>query len=465
MTEYGYSLVYTDQNFLAENGYGKVAHIPAIFDGRPGYAIHPSEYLIDRGLGLWEPRTRGARPAPKLPSRKSVKNYGDWLVNALEWADVRGIDLMTVEYSTLIRQYQEEMLKGLWSADGEGLSATTVNLRLGAVVDYLMWCADKGYRKPFVVPTTTKTYVVGSHRNSRSHETKTTESRAGKVKVNKRALVFPKDDDIQSWLKNVYAAPLLGKTQGLMAEHVLNTAIRREELASWRVDTLPLDTEQWVIVNPYQPEEAQRVLVTVKYGVKGTELYIDEHGDKVGPEDRLHVPLWLALKIDTYRKTEREKALRQLTKGVRDRQVFRRLIDQSVHLYLNPKTGKRYTGDQIYRFWTTAKGPDHWSPHLGRDYWACKTLLKRMEAHGYLVGEALKRISENPNLVLDQSLIYALQDTAMTTLQMEIKPQLRHVSVDTTQGYVEWLFNQLHIPLSLTKQWTMEDNDGLGDEA
>lgn len=461
MPDYGFKVSFANHLFLEEAGFGKVAHFPFIFDGEPGYARLPNQFLIDRGLGFWNPKWRGAKRNPLPPTRQSMKNFAYRLANALEWAELRGVDLMTADYiSVLINRYQQEMLKGIWSARNTPLSSETVNLRVDIALEYQMWAADKGLREPFLVPTITRTYVAGSHSNSKSHEAKSVESRKGKVKVNKRTLAFPSDEQIKAWRMRISEKHITGKTEGLIADLVLNTAIRREEASCWRVDTLPLDPNAWKIVNPDQPEEFQSVIVTVKYGAKGKEYAVDEHGDKLGPEGAIHVPMWLARRIDSYRTNDRLLALKPALRQGKTVEAQRHILNQTVHLFINPKTGKRYTGDQIYRFWTEVDGPDHWSPHLGRDWWACTYLWKRMKQHAELIQQVLKV----PNLPNDHPMLLALRDTAQTVIQLEIRPQLRHASAATTEIYLLWLFNQMRVPLNQTRRWADMDEEESTEE-
>lgn len=451
--QYGFKVVLPDPHLLTYAGFEKVAHVPAIFDSTPGYARLPSQFLIDRALGVWDPRWRGARPNPQPPSRVSMKNFAYWLCNSLEWSEIRGVDLITADYTTiLIGRYQQEMLKGIWSFRGEPLSAETVNARVQTTLEYQMWCADKKHREAFLIPMVTRTYQAGSHRSSKFHESKTVESRKGKVKVNKRTLSFPRDEEIKAWHHRIYEKPVVGTTEGLMVDHVLNTAIRREECACWRVDTLPLNPDDWKVINPSQPEEVQQVLVKIQFGTKGTEFYVDKYDDKVGPQGNILVPLWLAKQIHKYRNNDRLLALKLATKGVRDPTKAKHILDQSVHLYINPKTGRRYSGAQIYEFWTKEEGPIHWSPHLGRDWWACQYLWQKMQEHTTLI----KQVSGIAIPNAEHPLVRALRDTIQTVIQLEIQPQLRHVSSQTTEIYLQWLFNRLRVPLDLTRSWQEE---------
>lgn len=450
MIDYGFKVVIPDTIGLAKAGFGKVAHVPVIFDSNPGYARLPSRFLIDRAIGMWDPKWRGARPNPQPPSRISMRNFAYWLCNALEWAEVRGIDLISADYTlVLISRYQEEMLKGIWSSRGKPLAAETVNARVQIVLEYQLWASDKGHREPFLIPTVTRSYRIGRYDQSYSHETKKVESRKGKIKVNKRLLVFPRDEEIKIWRQRILEVADVGLTHVLMVDHILNTAIRREELASWRVDTLPLDPKHWKIINPSQPDEVQQVVIEIQFGTKGREYYIDEYGDKVGPKGIILMPISFARRIHSYRNNERLLALKKATKGVQNLAKVKFLLDQSVHLYLNPKTGRRYTGAQIYEFWTKVKGPEHWSPHLGRDWWACQYLLQKIQEHLSLI----KQIRDAKNLNIDHPMIRSLKDTIQTVIHLEIRPQLRHVSSVTTEIYLQWLFNQLRLPLNLSIKW------------
>jgi hypothetical protein len=451
---YGHKVVYADRSVLTEAGFAAVAHLPFIFDSQPGYARLPNQFLIDRGLGYWGPKKRGKERNPLPPSRISMRNFANALCNALEWAETRTVDLLMADYTdTLIRRYQEEMLIGIWSADKRSLAPETVNLRVQIALEYQMWAADKGLRKQFLIPKKISSYVADSHTSSKSHEAKTVESRKGKVKVNKRTLSFPSKDEIEAWRKRVYERSVVGETEGLIVDLILNTAIRREEAACWRVDTLPLDPRKWKIANPKEPEEQQNVLVTLTYGTKGTEYGIDEHDDKIGPKGTIHVPLWLARRIHEYRNKERAHALKPLLRQARSPSGQQRILNKTVHLFLHPATGKRYTGPQIYTFWTSVEGPEHWSPHMGRDWWACCYLEERMKKHAELIQQVLKI----PNISLEHPLALALRDTAQTVIQLEIRPQLRHARTATTENYLQWLFNKLRVPLSMTRRWVEPD--------
>lgn len=109
-----------------------------------------------------------------------------------------------------------------------------------------------------------------------------------------------------------------------------------------------------------------------------------------------------------------------------------RLRDDTVHLFINPRTGHRYTGGNIYDIWRSIERPKGWCPHLGRDFWACSLLWRRIEDQRKLLEHALKNN-------VDESVLAALQLNALAVIELEIQPQLRHISKETTMIYLQWL--------------------------
>lgn len=454
LCEFGWTVHRLRPEDLEPAGYAHLADVPFIRDGELKYATQPNRFLIDVALGVWSASSRDKASVP--PTGESLKSLAYWLVNALEWADTRSVDLMTCDYvRDLVGRYQEEMLNGIWSADGSPLKPATVNVRVGAALAYQQWGADKKLREPVSVPTVTTTYKAPSYRHSRSHETKTVQARQGKARVTPSSLAFPAAKQIEDWRKAIYAHPTRGETEGLLVDVILDTAIRREEAACWRVDTLPMQRIDWKIINPDQPPEHQNVMVSIKYGAKG-KGYGWDHGDKIGPEGEIKLPLPLAERIDAYRQKARPKALAVAVKAGKTLAQQKRIRDDSVHLFLNPETGSRYTGKQIYSLWKRGDGPPHWSPHLARHLWACKYLERSMKDHA----ELMAKILEMPGLTHSSPLLLALKDTAISVIQLQITPQLRHMNSSTTERYLEWWFARNSLPYQPREVWEDEDDEG-----
>lgn len=455
---YGYQTVYTDQALIAAAGYEKVAHIPCIFDSRPGYHRLGSQFLIDRGLGRWDPRKRGKQLSPIPPSAKSLKNYASRLCNFLEWCDARELDFLALEYSQdLIGRYQAEMLKGIWSRDNRPLSERTINVRVELAIDFITWAADKGLRDSLSIPKVSKISGPSELWSTFRHTDQQAGARLGKLRAGKRHIFLPSDEDIAAWHKRLSMRPVRGSTEALIAELILETAIRREEAACWRIDTLPLEPLDWPVVNPQADRKHQSILVDLRYGTKGKE-YGRDHGDKIGPSGTIRVPLLMAEKLHQYRQSDRAKALMVAIRDASTVQQQRRIRDDTVHLFINPLTGKRYTGDNIYEFWRSVAHPKSWSPHRARDYWACTLLWRRMEMQRKLYEKGIK--AEVAEVVLQ-----ALQNNALATIELEIQPQLRHAARETSMIYLQWLSDRLGINLNLHESWAASMDEEVGQEA
>jgi integrase len=434
---------YSDPEVTTRAGFGKVAHLPFIMDSRPGYYRLGSRYLIDRGLAEWDPVQRGNGPRSTPPTDQTMKNYADWLVNFLEWAEIRGIDLMTCGYTEHIHQrYQMEMLKGIWSRDGAPLSPTTVNVRVQQACDFLTWMADKGIRERFDIATEVVQVKTRKATSSTGHRMQDKVVRKGKVKLKKRKLRIPTDEKLGAWLDRVYKKH--GETMGLMCEMVLLSAMRREEVASLRVDTLPEHRADWHIDDAAKPKDQQRVLLTIRYGAKGRD-YGTDHGDKIGPARDLWIPLVFAERLDAYRKTKtgRTAALRRWVKAATNVAEQRRRIADAVHLFLNEETGERLTSNQLYHAWTSVELPyKGWSPHLGRDWWACTTLWR----------EVNKGVDDDTPHALE-----AMGSHAMMVIRLIIKPQLGHADENTTMIYLQWFMDMIGSGLSINYEASLPD--------
>lgn len=454
---FGYHTVYTAPDYLQKAGFGKVAMLPCIFDGRPSYHRLSSRFLIDRGLGIWTPKKSSFRKGVMPPSAKSLKNYADRLCNFLEWCDVRGIDPLVVEYvKDLIGGYQLEMLQGAWSSEGRPLGERTINARVNAAIDFLDWATDKNLRAPLSVPTVLRTYCPNDILPS-EYLTKTVQTRRGKLRESKRRLGFPNEVELSTWYESLLNRPHRGACDALIAELILETAIRREEAACWRLDTLPHNPDEWRILNPNASEKHQAVLVDLQFGTKGPDYGFD-HGDKIGPRGSIRLPLRLAWKLHCYRSEQRPKALAIAVATARTLFEQKKIHEQTVHLFLNPLTGKRYSGNNIYEMWRSVARPRGWSPHKARDYWACSLLWRRVKDRAELVRRALKSD-------VDEVVLQALKSNVLSVIQLEIQPQLRHKSTETTMIYLQWVVDRIGINLNLFERWAGEIGpENVGDQ-
>lgn len=449
MGTFPYRVVYTTKGFLEGKGFGRVTALPFIMDNRPGYHRVANQFLIDIGLGEWNVTTRGAEHASSVPpTKRTMHNYAHGLKNYLEYCHARGKDPLQADYKIdLIQSYQGEMSGGSWSRDNVGLKAKTVNARVDVACMFLQWAVDKGLRDRFHIPKVKRTVAVDRPHSSGARTTKTVEARRGKIRESKRRLGFPDEMEIGAWHSRVRKTCAV---EGLIAELILETAVRRAEAAAWRIDTLPLSRGEWKVVNQNAPIENQAVVVSLRYDTKGHD-YGEDHGDKIGPEDHILLPMPMALKLHEYRQKVRPKALTIALRKANNLSEAKALREDAVHLFLNPATGKRYTGQNIYDFWTrdSARCPRGWSPHLARDFWACSVLLKHLAHQQALVDHAIKN-KANPSVLK----ILALD--IMGFVQLTIRPQLRHVDLETTMIYLQWVSDRLGVNLNFQENYMQQ---------
>jgi integrase len=428
----------TDGQFAQK--YPALAHIPFIMDSQPAYHRDANSYLIDRGLGRWNPEQRNVS-GNKIPATKSMKTYAAWLANFLEWADRRNVDLYTCDYATHVNtMYQGEMIGGYWSHRGNELSPNTVNARVSQACDFLNWMVHTGRRtKPFPIPTSTFSQRIGSATSAVGHRGRVVETRKGKVKRKTRHLQMPTRAQTLTWLVDVYSKN--EKALGLMGETILKSAMRREEVVCLRVDTLPEDRDQWDVANRHETPANQQVRISIKYGTKGTEHGVD-HGDKVGPERTILIPLTLAEAWHDYRSKERVAAFGQWVKEFRGAAWAPR-ADECVHLFLRGD-GVRYSGKNLYDGWHKAASPLYsgarWSPHDGRHWWACMVLWEELKKY-----ETITELSSETKAAL-------VNDAALSIIRLQIQPQLGHADIQTSMIYVNWVIGMLALPVKLNSE-------------
>lgn len=433
---YSFRVTYPIPDVLEEAGYGKVADVPFIQDSTLNYHQLASRFLIDRALAKWPVPARAITPT-------SLKTIAAALSNYLDWCDIRTVDPITAEYlPILIGRYQREMTEGTWSTSGDGLSAGTINQRIDIALEFQQWAADKDLRPDLVIPTKTITRERRRKGSGGRRDTESVEVRRGKKRIPMRTLAMPSEEAVGAWLQGIYAKPTVGNTEGLMCETVLETAIRKSEVAGLRYDFLPDNPAEWQIVDRGVAPKHQKVYVSIRYGTKGPQ-YGADHGDKIGPDQIIKMPMNLALRLHHYRNTERAKAVLVAVKKGKTGAEQRRIRDNTVHLFINPKTGERYTPSRVYDAWRSVPLPQPgWTVHGGRHFWACTTLWRAMVSYQRLFEEALER-------KLDEMTISLFKNDAMSVIELQIQSQLRHVSRETSMIYLQWVADRLGVALDL----------------
>lgn len=426
--EYPYRIVYPPKGYQLEGHV--VDHVPHIFTSALRSHIDARAYLIDRAFGRWPASTSRV----VYPSRLSLKTYAANLANFLEWAERRGVDTLTCTYQLDVQgRYQREMLEGIWSATGKGLSPGTVNARIDAAVSYLSWLVAVGKRcKPFDVPTEIVKVSYGTA--VRMHRSiKEVKVRVGALRTPTGELHLPSHTEVRDFIATSReAVGEDGPIFSLMAEMIFLTAIRREELVCLRKDLLHEDKAQWKVVGQGLPFARQQVLASLQFGTKGRELgRCSLTGDKIGPQRTILIPMSLALKLHEYEAHQRLVSLNKALKAVKPAERVA-LRDRTPHLFLRAD-GRRWTGQSFFDAWKKVPMPPSGRihPHTARHWWACAKLQARIIE--------TQAANQSGNLPV----------TARSIIELEIQPQLGHRDSKTTEMYVRWLTRQQSTPVML----------------
>ncbi|NOS73120.1 MAG: site-specific integrase [Methyloglobulus sp.] len=409
-------IFWPNEHMMTDAGFRDIARVPAIFDENWKYQAEASWYLRDRFRG----EAFGDKESGRYPTRQSLETFARALCDFLEWCDWAQRPWQEVEYTNdLINGYQKHMEAGTWSANHRSLAASTINSRIDEACYFLKWSVQKALRPPFKAKTRTVSRIVGGI-SVRSHTPQEIVTRIGKVRADPMELNIPSADEIVKWLKCVKLEK--GQTKALMCELIVKSAIRREECAQWRMWTLPLSRGEWSIYG-------QQVTVKIEYGAKGPKR-LGQHGVEIGPSRFVVIPLDLAERIHFYREFIRPKIRMNYVNAAVDSTERRKRLRQVEHrLFISEHDGEPITGKQLWKAWTEVniKPYSGWSPHLGRHYWSCRTLLDSFREREKLLANGVVITGD------------WIAGNAQSDLLTIIQPQLGHIDTQTTNIYLRWL--------------------------
>jgi integrase len=422
-----HSLFWPDSALMEAAGYGSVKDVPCVFDSE--WLLHDAatSYLIDRALKQFSARnpSGSAAAGTTLPTERSLASFGNWLVDHLDWCEHSGRDWRTLTYANdIVNGYQQDMETGLWSRDQRPLSPSTINSRGDEASLFHRWAASRGLRSDFEVATTVKRRRADRGNSSDGHRTVETEVRDGRVKKKPKVLRLPTDSEIEKWHKNILVKT--GFTKALMCELIIKTGVRLEEACRWQIDTLPLESSDWIMA-----PGSEYVQVTLTHGTKGSKRP-GERGELLGPGRAIKMPIELARRIDSYRQFQRVANRSIYARKLRDSAQRKDAARQNPRqLFLSDHTGQPVSRQRLYEAWVEKGGIPFkgWSPHGGRHFTACKLIIGAVE-------RTRKALSgPNPTSLTPNWLTGCASDAIL----LEVRPQLGHVDKETSEMYLVWL--------------------------
>ena len=392
------SLVFPDRDRLVEHGSEllSLAHIPIVLHPSGAVFTEATDYLRDRALMLW----RNGRK--KRPSAGTVRQTAYDMTTFLDWCDETGVDWRTIERGhdadpRSLVGYARMMADGRWSTKGP-VQRATIETRLAIAIDFLSYAAapPRSWRAPFDAAP-----ILGY----------------GQASPSDKRYDVPTKPAVAAWLERLRAET--HPAQHLMVQTIFEAGLRREEALALRAHQIPHP-------DAFKPGPFQHI--EVSYGTKGGREPSDP--DRIGKRRMVRIRTAFVERLHLHKMNPRERgaALRV--------HAERHPTDSAPeHLFLNPETGLPYALSQPNKLFKRG-GPaptSPWTPHMGRHFYACWTLLEFLQEEARLAG--LRRGDLIP------STLEALGHASL----LRLRAYLGHESSDTTDIYLAWASEHLRI--------------------
>lgn len=392
--------------------------MPAIFENDGKYHDEASRYLRDRAFGRIDEHHTPLSPNSMATISRSLCHFLNWCVTEalrperrrLGWSGWKDVDYL----NDLVFGYQSSMIKA-------NLAPSTINLRVHEAGIFCEWAFKVGLRSiPFKILWHELSYR-GEGVKSYSHRQQLTQRRVGQVRIHPKHLRMPSEQEILVWLSAVKIR--WGEAKALMCELAFRGALRRNEIVQWRSSYLTDSKNcEWGMRNPYIGE-CVRVFVT--------------HGTKGSKSRWVLIPRDLANRLEEYRKKSRARARQKYIIAGENREVqLQRMTVKEDRLFLSAHTGLPVSYHSFYEAWTNVrvKPYSNWSPHLGRHYWVCMTLLDEVRKSRALLA---KGVTPTGDWISGQ---------AASIMDMLIIPQMGHMGAQSIHKYKVWLQTALLDP-------------------
>ncbi|TXM95310.1 site-specific integrase [Methylobacterium sp. WL116] len=399
-----------DATRLEALGYGRIAHVPVLFDRHLRYCRVHNVYLRVRAKLEWHPLSgaAGSSAARDYPRPNTILRIAYSIANFIDWCEVRQVAWQDLSYDQVLA-YQDEQTNGAWSArKNRKLKPATANARADEATHFLRWAAEAKLRPPFGIRTVTKNRAIRSSAASIAGQAAIS-VRAGRVReehgTSMATLIFlPRAEEVRAWLRRVAAQR--GYVKALTCRVIIETGLRKSELVALTTGQVP---------------DAKMLARLQADGRIVAPMPVTE--TKGGRPRTIQVPLPLAAEIrnwiDTRRLTLARRFQRRTGKAASDR------------LFLSDARGHEGTVIEhhtVYRCFHEVKPrPRKWSPHFARHTFACFYLIHALESEAKAANATFKELGAD-----------WVQSRGRFWLDT-LRRQLGHVSENTTDIYLRWL--------------------------
>lgn len=405
---------------LTEAGFGELQNVPFIIGDDGSYCAIQNRFLRERATNKWAPEdtttTVGGELRRMTKRRRlrplSINAFADALTNVTDWLEDERYHpgrsqlptMKTMDQEDLVR-YANDMESGSWSRDGQGLTRSTVTLRLATAIDCCEFAATRALRKPISFTMSYNSFLPKSHGRNAANGSRVV--RPGYQLLEGRRpnpelhVTLPTQKQLGEFI-GCFKDP----THQLGADFILNSGLRISELPAVLDNAIPTVEQarlRWGHLN-----------VDVDFPIIG----------KGGKQRMTSIPGDLLEGIDQYRAGER---LRRL-----NRHLISHAPPLSHGSLLVLSDGRPLSPSAFRKAWNQARKTmterghllSGFSPHIGRHAFAVYWLLMR-------VTEDLAKIALLPRDVPQGALEHFAQSHLVV-----LQHKLGHGSFHTTEKYL-----------------------------
>ncbi len=369
-------VIFPDRERMIDLGYQKLAFVPFLISEDGSYPAEANRYLRERACLEWQPASDKGVALARFTVRQTVQSreaMARRLMEFLLFCTSEDLDWREVSYlDDVIDKWQVGMLTGVASRTKKKLGNDTVNVRVSEACYFLLWSAERGFRKPFEMLYKERGRAQAKKRRGRDLNAV---SRAGELHTIKSPLSLPTTGALEKWRSMLGARH--GEVMALLAEFLIRTGVRISEAIGFRAEDLP-DKNFGVDHNSWREDwiTAGEVPCLISMGNKGPKV---ELGSEKSTKPRyIYIPIDLADRLDHY-KTEGRKTLitRWISASKTRSERSRRQAEAQTNKFWLGKRGRPLTAGWVRQAWSSIDlRPWKWSPHRARHEFAVNTIVE-----------------------------------------------------------------------------------------
>lgn len=369
-------VIFPDPERMIQLGYQKLAYVPFLVADDGSYPTEANRYLRERACLEWQPSAGEGTILARFTVRQTLQSreaMARRLMEFLLFCKSEGLDWREVSYlDDVIDKWQVGMLNGSASRTKKKLGNDTVNSRVSEASYFLLWSAERGFRKPFDIFYKERRGTYSVRRIGRNPGAV---SRAGELPTIQSPLSLPTAGALDKWQVKLRARH--GEVMALFAEFLIRTGVRISEGVGFRVEDLPEKTfgpdrnswrEDWIT--------AREVPCLISMGNKGPKIQL---GSEQSAKPRyIYIPIDLADRLDHYKREGRKTLItRWVSAAKTNTERQQRQAEARTDKFWLGKRGMPLKAGWVRQAWNNIDArPWKWSPHRARHEFAVNTIVE-----------------------------------------------------------------------------------------